>query len=173
LTLISSALPYEIYFFSHIIEHLTIFFFFSSRRRHTRFKCDWSSDVCSFRSLSAELSEMLFSLASRHSRGEGPAACARELVMSSATAAHHTPSSRGSEATIRGVISRVSCLSLAVAEAFGFEVLVTLRVERVVRVARTSGLGSRRRRRRGRSRRGRRGRRRLGRVAMRSRRWAR
>src|SRR5260370_40380325 len=27
----------------------TIFcpFFFSSRRRHTRFKCDWSSDVCS------------------------------------------------------------------------------------------------------------------------------
>src|SRR2546430_5008385 len=26
------------------------FFFFSSRRRHTRFDCDWSSDVC-FRSL--------------------------------------------------------------------------------------------------------------------------
>src|SRR4030066_1651720 len=24
-----------------------VFFFFSSRRRHTRFKCDWSSDVCS------------------------------------------------------------------------------------------------------------------------------
>src|SRR5260370_16392672 len=24
-----------------------IVFFFSSRRRHTRFKCDWSSDVCS------------------------------------------------------------------------------------------------------------------------------
>src|SRR5260370_14074188 len=23
------------------------FFFFSSRRGHTRFKCDWSSDVCS------------------------------------------------------------------------------------------------------------------------------
>src|SRR5688572_31869738 len=29
---------YFIYFF---------FFFFSSRRRHTRFDCDWSSDVCS------------------------------------------------------------------------------------------------------------------------------
>src|SRR2546430_16392456 len=28
-----------------------MFFFFSSRRRHTRFDCDWSSDVCSFRSL--------------------------------------------------------------------------------------------------------------------------
>src|SRR5260370_13241103 len=24
-----------------------VFFFFSSRRRHTRFKCDWGSDVCS------------------------------------------------------------------------------------------------------------------------------
>src|SRR5256886_7735157 len=26
---------------------LVFFFFFSSRRRHTRFDCDWSSDVCS------------------------------------------------------------------------------------------------------------------------------
>src|SRR3989475_2119987 len=26
---------------------LHCFFFFSSRRRHTRFDCDWSSDVCS------------------------------------------------------------------------------------------------------------------------------
>src|SRR5260221_5956761 len=26
---------------------LSIFFFFSSRRRHTRSLCDWSSDVCS------------------------------------------------------------------------------------------------------------------------------
>src|SRR2546430_7609196 len=26
---------------------LVHFFFFSSRRRHTRFDCDWSSDVCS------------------------------------------------------------------------------------------------------------------------------
>src|SRR2546427_1513821 len=26
---------------------LPAFFFFSSRRRHTRFDCDWSSDVCS------------------------------------------------------------------------------------------------------------------------------
>src|SRR5205085_7878011 len=30
---------YAIFFF--------FFFFFSSRRRHTRFDCDWSSDVCS------------------------------------------------------------------------------------------------------------------------------
>src|SRR5260370_25205249 len=26
---------------------MCFYFFFSSRRRHTRFKCDWSSDVCS------------------------------------------------------------------------------------------------------------------------------
>src|SRR5207237_5064285 len=26
---------------------ISLCFFFSSRRRHTRFKCDWSSDVCS------------------------------------------------------------------------------------------------------------------------------
>src|SRR5256886_6827494 len=26
---------------------MSYFFFFSSRRRHTRFDCDWSSDVCS------------------------------------------------------------------------------------------------------------------------------
>src|SRR2546430_6026210 len=30
-----------------IILFFFIFFFFSSRRRHTRFDCDWSSDVCS------------------------------------------------------------------------------------------------------------------------------
>src|SRR2546427_2296570 len=27
--------------------YVYFFFFFSSRRRHTRFDCDWSSDVCS------------------------------------------------------------------------------------------------------------------------------
>src|SRR6266478_7439553 len=29
------------------VEHCIFCFFFSSRRRHTRFDCDWSSDVCS------------------------------------------------------------------------------------------------------------------------------
>src|SRR2546430_7070742 len=31
----------------YMIECCVFFFFFSSRRRHTRFDCDWSSDVCS------------------------------------------------------------------------------------------------------------------------------
>src|SRR2546430_13695082 len=30
-----------------VFSRLFFFFFFSSRRRHTRFDCDWSSDVCS------------------------------------------------------------------------------------------------------------------------------
>src|SRR5688572_32070699 len=35
-------------FFSFFYFFIFIFFFFfSSRRRHTRFDCDWSSDVCS------------------------------------------------------------------------------------------------------------------------------
>src|SRR5260370_3380475 len=30
-----------------VVQRVGQLFFFSSRRRHTRFKCDWSSDVCS------------------------------------------------------------------------------------------------------------------------------
>src|SRR5688500_20017754 len=29
------------------LRHFIVFFFFSSRRRHTRLQGDWSSDVCS------------------------------------------------------------------------------------------------------------------------------
>src|SRR5690606_40558229 len=39
-----------------------VFFFFSSRRRHTRFSRDWSSDVCS----SDLTSDMLASLRDTH-----------------------------------------------------------------------------------------------------------
>src|SRR5256886_9036123 len=35
------------------------FFFFSSRRRHTRFDCDWSSDVCSSDLLRINLIQVL------------------------------------------------------------------------------------------------------------------
>src|SRR2546430_6779147 len=38
-----------------------MFFFFSSRRRHTRFDCDWSSDVCSS-DLSCDIPKRLDSL---------------------------------------------------------------------------------------------------------------
>src|SRR5260370_34799353 len=32
---------------TYVLTDSVFVFFFSSRRRHTRFKCDWSSDVCS------------------------------------------------------------------------------------------------------------------------------
>src|SRR5205085_4217920 len=38
-------MPVVAYFHCTIL--LLFVFFFSSRRRHTRFDCDWSSDVCS------------------------------------------------------------------------------------------------------------------------------
>src|SRR5688572_31423532 len=37
----------SVLFFLYDFLFLFFFFFFSSRRRHTRFDCDWSSDVCS------------------------------------------------------------------------------------------------------------------------------
>src|SRR5688572_30890394 len=37
----------SIYFDLCVLVFFFFFFFFSSRRRHTRFDCDWSSDVCS------------------------------------------------------------------------------------------------------------------------------
>src|SRR6266568_6988273 len=38
---------------------MEFFFFFSSRRRHTRWNCDWSSDVCSS-DLSRDLRESCY-----------------------------------------------------------------------------------------------------------------
>src|SRR2546427_419895 len=32
---------------TNLLKFMRASFFFSSRRRHTRFDCDWSSDVCS------------------------------------------------------------------------------------------------------------------------------
>src|SRR2546430_5840354 len=39
--------PVHCFLSSYFSGHYVLFFFFSSRRRHTRFDCDWSSDVCS------------------------------------------------------------------------------------------------------------------------------
>src|SRR5689334_24046818 len=38
---------YYFFFFFYFLFFFVFFFFFSSRRRHTRWNCDWSSDVCS------------------------------------------------------------------------------------------------------------------------------
>src|SRR2546426_1317476 len=54
---------------------LLSFFFFSSRRRHTRLQGDWSSDVCS----SDLLSTLLFALGIRHVGAEGARLLARHF----------------------------------------------------------------------------------------------
>src|SRR2546430_9977581 len=41
------ANPFKYFAQEHAWLSVVFFFFFSSRRRHTRFDCDWSSDVCS------------------------------------------------------------------------------------------------------------------------------
>src|SRR5256886_11911496 len=42
---VSEEVVWELLQQDNRVEHCL--FFFSSRRRHTRFDCDWSSDVCS------------------------------------------------------------------------------------------------------------------------------
>src|SRR2546430_1312154 len=39
--------PAPVEFIAAVIAYYVHLVFFSSRRRHTRFDCDWSSDVCS------------------------------------------------------------------------------------------------------------------------------
>src|SRR5207249_8531593 len=41
-------------------QFFNVFFFFSSRRRHTRSKRDWSSDVCSSDLIAGEIAAILF-----------------------------------------------------------------------------------------------------------------
>src|SRR6266567_3304567 len=68
--------------------HLAVIFFFSSRRRHTRFDCDWSSDVCSSdltlaQKQGADQANSLASAAPRTAAelpGEGDLAIARAAV---------------------------------------------------------------------------------------------
>src|SRR5256886_5401322 len=57
------------------------FFFFSSRRRHTRFDCDWSSDVCSSDLLRQRIHHASRGLVMNQSNGVEPPA--RQLVIES------------------------------------------------------------------------------------------
>src|SRR5256886_4960248 len=55
------------------------FFFFSSRRRHTRFDCDWSSDVCSSDLTKTEGGRRLVIKSDFEPKGDQPQAI-KELV---------------------------------------------------------------------------------------------
>src|SRR2546427_9628047 len=56
-----------------LLFYFFFFFFFSSRRRHTRFDCDWSSDVCS--------SDLLVTKVGINERIETYAALAKEIEL--------------------------------------------------------------------------------------------
>src|SRR5207237_6347230 len=57
---------YVVLLFCYCVACYSFCFFFSSRRRHTRFKCDWSSDVCSSDLSSRCGSSMYFSSSSMY-----------------------------------------------------------------------------------------------------------
>src|SRR5256886_3122563 len=65
-----------------------VFFFFSSRRRHTRFDCDWSSDVCSSDLRRADVRLFLFDIDGTLliARGAGRAAFRQALERTYGTA---------------------------------------------------------------------------------------
>src|SRR2546427_1006325 len=65
-----------------ISTYLDMIFFFSSRRRHTRFDCDWSSDVC--RKLGSQLPLSYIQIAhagSAAAKNSGLAAARGKLIV--------------------------------------------------------------------------------------------
>src|SRR2546430_3811687 len=85
-------------------------FFFSSRRRHTRFDCDWSSDVCS-----SDLSVIVWATVMRSSCGD-PVMTSRVMISAtfipntrSLLAASRTTSRSDRIPTGRPEIGRASC----------------------------------------------------------------
>src|SRR5256886_10959737 len=85
-------------------------FFFSSRRRHTRFDCDWSSDVCSSDLASPRAAATLFDgmLRARGRALRVPAATARRAP---AVAASTPPASPPVVGTLRSfvVCAKLDC----------------------------------------------------------------
>src|SRR5260370_23934834 len=73
-------------FASSFLPYSFFFFFFSSRRRHTRFKCDWSSDVCS-----SDLVSLVDTLEPATMAASGRRGLARALVMASISADSRGP----------------------------------------------------------------------------------
>src|SRR3989475_8168012 len=85
--------------FFHVVGHILFiyqcgmvrllmcfFFFFSSRRRHTRFDCDWSSDVCS-----SDLARSKRPLASTASCWPGPRILSTDSMRSQSSASEAPP----------------------------------------------------------------------------------
>src|SRR5258708_2805999 len=71
-------------------------FFFSSRRRHTRFKCDWSSDVCSSDLAPPSAESCCSETSPATSLSPSPPTTCRPAVRSKEAGAPHTSRSRTS-----------------------------------------------------------------------------
>src|SRR6266478_2006698 len=67
------------FFFFKKREHEIVFFFFSSRRLHTRFDCDWSSDVCSS-DLGEPAANISFFTGRREFHGDRRRGCGRRVI---------------------------------------------------------------------------------------------
>src|SRR2546430_10695775 len=65
-----------------------LYIFFSSRRRHTRFDCDWSSDVCSSDLLVALAALELLGRSAVLSHPRGHRLCRRVLLPSAGAVGH-------------------------------------------------------------------------------------
>src|SRR2546430_3346280 len=66
-------------------------FFFSSRRRHTRFDCDWSSDVCSSDLTSFRPKKVACSVVEHPIVGEADRPIMRKLVADIASTVNQSP----------------------------------------------------------------------------------
>src|SRR5256886_8815447 len=80
------------------IRYTADFFFFSSRRRHTRFDCDWSSDVCSSDLMLVPITQPggpLLDIADYHLalllNQQGAFEVAQEILMRVARKVHNNP----------------------------------------------------------------------------------
>src|SRR5689334_18777966 len=83
------------FFLLLLLFFFLFFFFFSSRRRHTRWNCDWSSDVCSSDAASRRFvsSTELRKTAAVHSRSKTFSGPSSRPAASSSTDSRSGPSS--------------------------------------------------------------------------------
>src|SRR5256886_3186001 len=84
-----------------------LFFFFSSRRRHTRFDCDWSSDVCSSDLGAKRVIGELRRIADHVDKGKDPQSARRDRHKDDLAAAIGAPQFRRAPRTARSEERRV------------------------------------------------------------------
>src|SRR5882762_10085067 len=99
-------------------DYILVFFFFSSRRRHTRFKCDWSSDVCSS---DLGTADVISSVEIRPETGKPEPRPLPTVMMSGVVAVCSQPNQRPvrpKPVIISSLISRAS-FSLAISRTIG------------------------------------------------------